>query len=172
MPHTQSHYTDMIGTHGYNVMLGELYADCTGVASGAVNVGNYSGVNLMFNGTFGCCAWGGGGVTWEPPWGWGNLAVMGHEMGHAFGLPHLGQCRRGRRHVRQPVGRHERRSGLRAQRRDLRARRQAHDLVSTRIRWAGFPLHAGRWCQPPVSTDSTSTTWPWPTRQTSISSRC
>jgi hypothetical protein len=88
MPHPQSHYTDMIDVQGYYYMLDELYDDCTGVASGAVNVNDYSGVNLMFNGTFGCCAWGGGGVTWEPPWGWGNIAVMGHEMGHAFGLPH------------------------------------------------------------------------------------
>jgi len=89
MPHTRNHYTDMISGSSYSTMLNALYDDCTGVASGSVNLGDYVGINLMFNETFGPYAWGGwGGVTWEPPWGWGNIAVMGHEMGHAFGLPH------------------------------------------------------------------------------------
>jgi hypothetical protein len=29
-------------------------------------------------------------MTWEPPWGYGNVTVIGHEMGHGFGLPHSG----------------------------------------------------------------------------------
>ena len=89
LPHTQSHYTDMISGSNYSTMLSALYDDCTGAASGSVNLGDYVGINLMFNDTFGPYAWGGwGGVTWEPPWGWRNVAVIGHEMGHAFGLPH------------------------------------------------------------------------------------
>ncbi|MCU0304199.1 MAG: hypothetical protein MUC56_09100 [Thermoanaerobaculales bacterium] len=89
LPHNRSHYTDMISGNNYSVMLGALYDDCTGVASGSVNLPSYVGINLMFNETFGPYAWGGwGGVTWEPPWGWRNVAVIGHEMGHAFGLPH------------------------------------------------------------------------------------
>ncbi|MGD8794660.1 MAG: PKD domain-containing protein, partial [Anaerolineae bacterium] len=60
----------------------------------------FVGVNLMFNALLDCCAWGGGwymeldGVykyyrmTWEPPWGYANQGVIGHEMGHGFGLPH------------------------------------------------------------------------------------
>jgi hypothetical protein len=89
MPHNRSHYTDMISGSNYSTMLSALYADCTGAASGSVNLGDYVGTNLMFNETFGPYAWGGwGGVTWEPPWGWRNIAVIGHEMGHAFGLPH------------------------------------------------------------------------------------
>jgi hypothetical protein len=55
---------------------------------------------MMFNSTFGPYAWGGGRylnldgsyrfyrVTWEPPWGYQNVAVIAHEMGHGFGLPH------------------------------------------------------------------------------------
>ncbi|MCZ7624917.1 MAG: hypothetical protein M5R38_02920 [Candidatus Methylomirabilis sp.] len=27
-------------------------------------------------------------VTWLPPWGYENHGVIGHEMGHGFGLPH------------------------------------------------------------------------------------
>lgn len=89
MPHTQAYYVGLINGSSYSAMLNALYDDCTGVASGSVNLGNYVGINLMFNETFGPYAWGGwGGVTWEPPWGWRNVAVIGHEMGHAFGLPH------------------------------------------------------------------------------------
>jgi hypothetical protein len=55
---------------------------------------------MMFNGNLDCCAWGGSRyatldglskvwrVTWEPPWGWGDMGVIAHEMGHGFGLPH------------------------------------------------------------------------------------
>lgn len=89
LPHTQAYYEGLISGSNYSTMLSALYNDCTNAASGSVNVSNYEGVNLMFNDTFGPYAWGGwGGVTWEPPWGWGNVAVICHEMGHAFGLPH------------------------------------------------------------------------------------
>ena len=89
LPHPQSHYTDMISGNQYGTMLSALYDDCTDAAAGSVNVNDYVGVNLMFNDTFGPYAWGGwGGVTWEPPWGWKNVGVIAHEMGHAFGLPH------------------------------------------------------------------------------------
>ena len=27
-------------------------------------------------------------MTWEPPWGYRDLTVIAHEMGHGFGLPH------------------------------------------------------------------------------------
>ncbi len=89
LPHPRSYYTDLISGGNYSPMLNALYDDCTGVASPSVNLDDFVGINLMFNETFGPYAWGGwGGVTWEPPWGWHNVAVIGHEMGHAFGLPH------------------------------------------------------------------------------------
>ncbi|HSJ58040.1 MAG TPA: carboxypeptidase regulatory-like domain-containing protein [Anaerolineae bacterium] len=74
--------------------------DCTAVADPDVYFPDYVGINLMFNANLDCCAWGGSmwlnldGVwrnwrmTWEPPWGWGNVTVIAHEMGHGFGLPH------------------------------------------------------------------------------------
>ena len=75
--------------------------DCTAAANPSVNFSTYYGINLMFNSqNLDCCAWGGGEVlgldgpsrvwpvTWLPAWGYQNIAVTGHEMGHAFGLPH------------------------------------------------------------------------------------
>ena len=87
LPHNRDYYVP-----GGSADLNALFNDCTAVASADVNFSNYVGINLMFNETFGPYAWGGsrGGwrVTWEPPWGWGNVTVMSHEMGHGFGLPH------------------------------------------------------------------------------------
>ena len=74
--------------------------DCTAVADAEIYYPDFVGINLMFNDLLDCCAWGGGwyttldGVsrlwymTWEPPWGYGNVGVIAHEMGHGFGLPH------------------------------------------------------------------------------------
>ncbi len=96
LPHTRSYYTDLIVGGNHGPMLNALYDDCTGAASGSVNLNDFVGINMMFNETFGQYAWGGwGGVTWEPPWGWHNVAVIGHEMGHAFGLPHSNNAQGG-----------------------------------------------------------------------------
>ena len=83
--------------------LNQLFTDCTAAADPFVNFaenGGYSGINMMFNANLDCCAWGGSRyttldglskvwrVTWEPPWGYAKVAVIAHEMGHGFGLPH------------------------------------------------------------------------------------
>lgn len=74
--------------------------DCTAVADSSVYFPHYVGINMMFNDLLDCCAWGGYSyltldkqfrmwrLTWEPPWGYGNISVIDHEMGHGFGLPH------------------------------------------------------------------------------------
>ncbi len=99
LPHPRAYY--VYGTPEALWKGGELADNCTAAADSAVYFPAYSGVNLMFNETLGCCAWGGrrrpmtnDGVTtslpmtWLPPWGFSDASVVAHEMGHGFGLPH------------------------------------------------------------------------------------
>ncbi len=95
LPHPVSHYATSGGGD-----LGALLADCTAAADPYVFFPDFVGINMMFNEQFGPYAWGGRQwvsldgqskiyrVTWEPPWGYSNVAVIAHEMGHGFGLPH------------------------------------------------------------------------------------
>ena len=83
-----------------NADLTKLADDCAAAADNDVTFPNYSNINFMFNQDLDCCAWGGSRTmnldgktksyrtTWMPPWGYENQAVMSHEMGHSFGLPH------------------------------------------------------------------------------------
>ena len=80
--------------------LDRLFADCAAAADPTVDFTGVQGINLMFNGDLDGYAWGGGGcttlegvhtcksVTWNPPWAFSNLALLAHEMGHGYGLPH------------------------------------------------------------------------------------
>jgi len=80
--------------------LTELATDCSAAADADVNFPQFDGINMAFNSTIGCCAWGGrrtmtlDGVTktyrttWLPPWATNSISVVMHEMGHGFGLPH------------------------------------------------------------------------------------
>lgn len=90
---------------GGNLDWDKAAKDCTAAAEQDVYFPQYVGINLMFNATLDCCAWGGAwylcldGVcqvwrmTWEPPWGYENIGVIAHETGHGFGLPHSeGNC--------------------------------------------------------------------------------
>jgi hypothetical protein len=95
LPHPVSHYESTS-----SAMLSEMAADCTAAADHLVYFPDFVGINLMFNDEFGPYAWGGSRylsldgasklyrVTWEPPWGYKNIGVIAHEMGHGFGLPH------------------------------------------------------------------------------------
>jgi len=91
--------------NGTDADLNQLFADCTAAADPFIDfslggTGGFEGINLMFNDWLDCCAWGGSrwatldGVskswrtTWDPPWAFQNEAVIAHEMGHGFGLPH------------------------------------------------------------------------------------
>lgn len=96
LPETRSYYLNL----GSSQMLDELFEDCTAAADSAVDYTQYMGINLMFNDELDGAAWGGSqhatldgetrfwAATWEPPWAYDNQAVVGHEMGHGFGLPH------------------------------------------------------------------------------------
>lgn len=94
LPHPRSHYVTSAGAN-----LQALSADCRAAAP-AASVASAFGINLVFNGELdgyahgGFSCWTSGGstscerTTWNPPWAVENLAVLAHEMGHGFGLPH------------------------------------------------------------------------------------
>lgn len=103
LPSPQSTYVPTPGS-GTSANLNLVFDDCTAAADPFVDFSNggsgFSGINLMLNGLLDCCAWGGGrfatldGVskvwrtTWDPPWAYAQVAIIAHEMGHGFGLPH------------------------------------------------------------------------------------
>ncbi len=95
LPQPQSYYE----APGGGMDTGKLFQDCTAAADADVYFPNYVGINMMFNGDFPSSLGGSGtatldGVTrswrraWLADWGITNLAVVEHEMGHGFGLPH------------------------------------------------------------------------------------
>ncbi len=99
LPHTEAYYNPSDTKGGTNLDL--LRADCIAAADASVNFSLYSGINMMFNSNFdNGYAWGGTdyltldgvskvwSITWEPPWGYEDITVIAHEMGHGFGLPH------------------------------------------------------------------------------------
>jgi len=101
LPHPRSYYVyDRDGNGVPDLDFERITDDCTAVADPDVFFPNFVGVNMMFNQDLDCCAWGGGGplardgvtrnynITWMPPWGYKDQFVLGHEMGHGFGLPH------------------------------------------------------------------------------------
>jgi M6 family metalloprotease-like protein len=101
LPHPRSYYIFDTNSDGIDdANLDQLAIDCIAAGNPTVNYANYVGINMMFNADLDCCAWGGGRymtldgaervwrTTWDPPWAFSNTAVIGHEMGHGFGLPH------------------------------------------------------------------------------------
>ena len=105
LPSTQTTYVSTPGS-GTTADLSLLFTDCTNAADSMVdfsdsgNGQSFVGINMMFNASLDCCAWGGNRwatldgvtkswrVTWNPPWAFADEAVISHEMGHGFGLPH------------------------------------------------------------------------------------
>ena len=104
LPQPRSYYVALdTTTNKDKADLSKLFEDCTAAHDANVNFainGGVQGVNMMFNGDLDGYAWGGGrcatldgvnkcwSTTWNPPWSFGNLAPLSHEMGHAYGLPH------------------------------------------------------------------------------------
>jgi M6 family metalloprotease-like protein len=99
LPQPRSFYVTMVDGEE-DADLDKLFDDCTAAADPTVNFNGAQGINMMFNGDLDGFAWGGGrgatldgqnkgwSTTWNPPWSFGNLAPLAHEMGHGYGLPH------------------------------------------------------------------------------------
>lgn len=103
LPGDQSDYAPTPGS-GTNADLSAIFNDCTALVDPMVDFSGggtpFAGINIMVNGLLDCCAWGGSrfatldGITkswrttWNPPWAFSDEAVIAHEMGHGFGLPH------------------------------------------------------------------------------------
>ena len=101
LPQPRSYYVyDRNGDGSADLDHGRAARDCAAAANADVYFPDVIGINLVFNQNLDCCAWGGSwtftldgqtksyNVTWLPPWGYENQGVIGHEMGHGFGLPH------------------------------------------------------------------------------------
>lgn len=101
LPQPRSYYVyDRNGDGSVDLDHGRALRDCAAAADAEVYFPDFIGINLAFNENLDCCAWGGSwtltldgqtrsyNVTWLPPWGYENQGVIGHEMGHGFGLPH------------------------------------------------------------------------------------
>jgi len=104
LPEPQTFYVPTPGS-GTDSNRSAIFDDCTEAADPFVDFSNdgsggFSGINMMLNESLDCCAWGGSrfatldGIskswrtTWNPPWAFGQAAIIAHEMGHGFGLPH------------------------------------------------------------------------------------
>ena len=101
LPHPEAYYNPTGTSGGADLIL--LADDCTAAANASVNFGLYQtgGINMMFNSDYNK-GWAHGGslnltldgvtqvwrITWEPPWGYADISIIQHEMGHGFGLPH------------------------------------------------------------------------------------
>lgn len=100
LPHPKSYYIYAPpGATGPMIDLQRAFNDCTAVADAAIYFPYYDGINLMFNADAHYAvggawyatldgvtrAW---SATWEPVWGYQNVSVIAHEMGHSLGLPH------------------------------------------------------------------------------------
>jgi M6 family metalloprotease-like protein len=107
LPEPRSGYVDIVTIDGqqyWDANLDKLYEHCMALHDPDVNFAAGSGVYgimMAFNEELDGPAWGGTrcevrdgvdacrGVVWMPPWGMEQLAVVAHEMGHGYGLPHV-----------------------------------------------------------------------------------
>lgn len=104
LPHNRSWYVYDVNPEdpGDEIDVERFLADAIPLADPHVYFPDFVGIHFCFNGELDGYAWGGTavitadgqtrvmGATYLPPWGWEMQAIVGHEGGHALGLPHSG----------------------------------------------------------------------------------
>jgi len=101
LPHNRAYYVyDMNSDGDPDTDFNRLVTDCTAAADASVYYPDFEGIHMMFNADLDGYSYGGGytlsldsvtqnyGATWIADWGYADISVVEHEMGHSFGLPH------------------------------------------------------------------------------------
>ena len=101
LPQPRDYYIyDMDADEDLDTDFDRLTTDCTAAADSAVYFPNFVGINMIFNADLDEHSYGGGrtltldsvtqgyGTTWIADWGYDDISVVEHEMGHSYGLPH------------------------------------------------------------------------------------
>ncbi len=101
LPQNQGYYLyDRNGDGEVDLDFDRLNEDCIGLADPTIDFRSYKGIQFIVNADLGGASWGGYQTfnidgelrvwmaTWLPDWGYKDLSIIEHEMGHGYGMKH------------------------------------------------------------------------------------
>lgn len=101
LPQNQAYYLyDNNGDGKADLDFNRLNQDCLGLVDATIDFRIYKGIQIMVNSDLGGASWGGYQnfdldgesriwmTTWLPDWGYDDLSIVEHEMGHGYGMKH------------------------------------------------------------------------------------